>query len=334
MTIVNVPIIQLPYNDAPANSGPMSSIFFWDAGGGVTQDFSPMNTYATGVAFNYKDMGSPEVREVVYNLAERSGVDDQTRYSSQRLIDLRGVCFPRQGFPPGAAGGAPASPPGAGVPGYGNYQSRSISWERLAPFLNPDIRFTITYNFDTDVSARIASNCRLSSFTRTASSPVTFDFQLQFKADPIVLSSTVNSVDIGTGTVVSGRKYPRSYHLAYTTAGGLTDVLSQGKSKTWPIYRIYGPCTDPAIAIVDTKGTLLYGLSFSIQLTASQMLEVLTQPRTIMLGGPSGSNAYNALIPGSTWGMLAPGDNYIQYTVQASSGGSHCVVLWQDAYLY
>jgi hypothetical protein len=281
-------------------------------GPGVTLDL--MQIMQNGIAVSKKDLGSPAVREVTYDLASSDGTDDQTRFFGQRVVAITGKCF-----------NTPT-------------QSRSKAWDLLMPYLDPQARVKLQYRFDSDVAApREIRNMRVSQYTKGASSPTAFDFQIQWKADPISFESAQKTLSlIPTGVAGVGRTYPLTFPRVYSSATGASPGIatSYGTYKTWPIYRIYGPCTNPTIQSSPANCLASGQIVMAITIPTGSYVEIDTLARTVMLGGPSGSSRYSTVdFSQTTWSPLQPGQNTITYTAGAASPPCSLTVLWNDAFL-
>lgn len=293
----------------------------------MTRMFTIANSAATldlnnwsvnGLAVATKDLGAPAVREDTQDIPTQDGTQDTTRYFSQRVVAITGKAF--------------------NLPG----QSRSKAWILMQPFLDPKQRSTLTFQMDDDMDPHQLTNLRISQWSKMASSPTGFAFQVQWKADPVALDATVNQVDVGfgyAGTV--GRTYSRIYPLHYVSGGGgpgIADIVSNGTYTTWPIYQVFGPCTNPTVYTVDFDGNILSQISLILTVPAGQYVEINTQNRTvIMYDGvtPGGSTRYSTInFMQLTWAPLSPGPNRVRFT---ATGGTtppaNCNIIWQDAFL-
>lgn len=270
-----------------------------------------------GIAISLLDIGAPDIREVVYSRSTVDGVDDQTQFFGQRLITMTGKCF--------------------NLPGW----SRSKAWDLLQPFLDPAARATLVYSYEPDAmpESRVINNLRVSTYSKQASSPMAFAFQIQWKGDPIAYEQTQESADIGnaaSGTL--GRTYPRTFSLVYPTAPGGSGVLTvatDGTYKTWPIYRIYGPCTNPTVAMINSPGGNVLGqVRLLAGIPGGAYVEINSQMRTVMYNGPSGVNWYRYIdFANTSWIPMLPGTNTFRFTATSATGAAHCTILWNDAFL-
>jgi hypothetical protein len=286
------------------------------AGNVTTLDLD--NWQNNGIAIISKDLGSPTVRETVQDMPIMDGSDDQTRYLGQRVVALTGKTF--------------------NIPG----QSGSAAFNMLAPFLDPKSRSTLTYQLDDDVSPRMLTGMRSSNWAKIRTSPIAFSFSLQWKADPAALDVNQQAITIGSPGPGSsqGRTYPRTYNLVYPTttgASGIGHPVSNGTYTTWPTYRIYGPCTNPIVSMLNSSGVSIGYIRALMGVPAGQYLEINTAKRTVMLftGASPGANRYNTLeFSTLVWRPLSPGSNTIFFNASSFTPPSNCVVLWNDAFLF
>jgi hypothetical protein len=273
------------------------------------------NWQNNGIAISQKDLGAPEVREIVYNHASSDGVDDVTQFYAQRVVSITGKAF-----------NLPNS-------------SYALNWHLLQPFLDPQQRYKLIYAITDDMAQHELRNLRISQWQRMASSPTALAFQIQWKADPMAYDSQQQSVTVASlFTPATGRKYNRTYNLRYppaVTEPGRTVATSIGSYKTWPIIRFFGPCTNPAVELrYQSAGGVVGEVRMLITLLSTDMLEIDTQARTVMLGGVSGSTRYSSLdFINTTWAPMQPGPNYFRFTADAAAPPASCVILWNDAYL-
>jgi hypothetical protein len=291
-------------------AGMVATQLFQISSGTITLDMSPDKTWTNGIAIATKDLGGPAVREVTYDHSQMNGADDLTKFFGQRVVNITGTCF-----------------------GIGS-QSRSVAWERLAPFLDPGIRSTLNYALDLDVGARKLTNLRLAAVERTANSPTTFGFQVQWAADPISQALSESVADIASSSGAGGRTYPRVYGLMYPSGSGTVNVWSSGLIPAWPIYTIYGPCTNPVIALTDSTGAFVLGqIALSMGLAGGHYVTINARSRTITIDGTT--DGYHTIdLSRSSWVPIKPGNNWLRYTGASVSAGSHCQVVWNDSFLY
>lgn len=106
-------------------------------------------------------------------------------------------------------------------------------------------------------------------------------------------------------------------------------VLNAGRTKTWPVFDIYGPCDNPAMI----NGATGLGLYFAYELADGEFLRVDTHPRrrTILLNGQL--NRYSALDwSRSVWWPLGRGYTDVRFGYTAFNPGARALVTYRDAW--
>jgi Siphovirus-type tail component, C-terminal domain len=264
---------------------------------------------SSGLFFTSKEVGAPTVRENTEDFPSQDGYMDRTQFFGSRVIDLQGVAFP----------------------------PRSESFDKFSPFLNPKARCELMYARDEDDDILLFTGLRVAQWERTADSPTTFGFQIQWKADPVALSYEEYSDQIAVYySPIVGRNYARNYPITYPAGGspGIGTIHSDGTYETWPIYRMFGPVTNPGIDLIGpVSGVVIGRIVFTgITVIEGDYLEINTKLRTVMLNGIS--SRYNFVDFGNTiWTPLQPGDNQILYYGDDSAAPAFVEIVWQDAFL-
>lgn len=152
-----------------------------------------------------------------------------------------------------------------------------------------------------------------------------------YAEDPRIYTDVLNTTTINLGaTILTGRSYNKSYNFGYgglsTTADGVY-VTTNGNRLTPPVFRIYGPCTNPVIL----NDTLSLEMDFNIVLASTDYLEIIPQYKTVRLN--STTNRRNTLVA-PNWFYLDPmqGPNFIRYRAQSSDPTSYLQIQWRDAW--
>jgi hypothetical protein len=270
-----------------------------------------------GLAISQKDLGAPGVRESVQDIPTRDGTEDTTQFFSQRVVAITGKAF--------------------NMP----TQSRSKAWDLMQPFLDPKQRSTLTYQMDDDMSPRVLTGLRVAQWSKMASSPTGFAFQVQWKADPAALDPNVQFVTTDFAFIGSiGRTYPRTYNLVYPVGSGgsgIVSAVSSGSYTTWPIYTIAGPCTNPVISLLDDMGNRIGQVGLLMTIPVSQNVVIDSLNRTVVLYDGStagGSSRYSVIdFANLDWEPMEPGANTFLFTASAASAPATCQISWQDAFL-
>jgi hypothetical protein len=263
------------------------------------------------------DLGYPAVREVVIDNSDRSGATDLTKLLGPRPVTITGALVP--------------SPVG----------SRQQAWHKLAPFLDPSARVTMTYRVDGDTVVKTMT-LRVAQATALFDNPTTSPAQLGFKAaDPLAYDARVQTaVAFGGASNVGGRAYNLVYNRVYPAGGGATSVFTynNGDFPVYPLLRLYGPATNivvnwgPASA---TGGPITFVPSYSV--AAGHYLAIDCKARTIQVDGDPSQNAYGQVQSMLTWPYIpagAPNNTAVwSFTATGTSNQSQLVIQWQDGYL-
>lgn len=158
----------------------------------------------------------------------------------------------------------------------------------------------------------------------------TLTYQAQFfSEDPRAYSQTLTTI---TGTALSasggGMVFNKVFPFTFSSSGGGTVAFTNaGNRPTPPIFRIYGMCVNPVIAIVG--GSLK--LSFLGTIASGDYLEIDVSKRTIKLNGAS--NRYNFLdSANSSWFELPKGTSNLQLIAGTFDGTARLDVLGRSAF--
>ena len=246
------------------------------------------------------DFGFAEPREVLNPRAGADGELDETRFHSGRVVSLTlSVTDPAK-------------------------------LDELMAYTSPGLRPTLRYRIRG--RGRRMIRLRASDLSR----PVEFgvaEVDVQWRAP----DGVAESVDLETQLVnPAGDEDGRSYDLSFdrswpeSQGPGRVEIVNEGSATAYPVFRIYGPLTDPLIEN-ETSGRQL---SFDIEVSQGDYLEVDTAARTIRLNGLEVNNRYDTLdFPTSQWFGLRPGTNLIRFAPETSSAPAVCEVRWRGAWL-
>ncbi|WP_093803898.1 phage distal tail protein [Streptomyces sp. Wb2n-11] len=108
-------------------------------------------------------------------------------------------------------------------------------------------------------------------------------------------------------------------------------VETHGDVATWPVLRITGPCSAPAITHVSTGRTLALP---TLVLGVGQWVELDTRPGRRRVVWNNGGNAESYLTPSSRLDLfsLPPGTSELRWTAVDPTNTSRLRVTWRDAY--
>lgn len=137
-----------------------------------------------------------------------------------------------------------------------------------------------------------------------------------------------------------GRTYPKTYPFSYPklSSAGAMGVANSGNLPAAPVYRIYGPCTNPGIVNPDTGDVTQFGgtaLTGTLALNSSQYIEVDVRNATAVFNGDPNQPAYQYLDltqqGGFAW--LAPGANRLRLVTTSYDDGCHVDVMYRSAWI-
>jgi hypothetical protein len=171
---------------------------------------------------------------------------------------------------------------------------------------------------------------RLSAETKIAdTTPYTFNWSLQLTApDPIRYSTDQHTASCGLPQPGLGIQFPiQQWPLDFGQPSGGSLVLGNaGTVTTWPVWTITGPCNQPVIRSATTGQALGFGLT----LAGGDVLVVDVSARTVRLNGAS---RRSALLPGSTWFGVPPGNTGILFDAQRTDTTAVLAAAWRDAWI-
>jgi hypothetical protein len=171
---------------------------------------------------------------------------------------------------------------------------------------------------------------RLSAETKIAdTTPYTFTWSVQLTApDPIRYGVDQHTANCGLPQPGLGIQFPiQQWPLDFGRPSGGSLVLGNaGTVTTWPVWTITGPCAQPLIRSATTGRSLGFGLS----LTGGDVLVVDVAARTIRLNGAS---RRAALLPGSTWFGVPPGNTAVEFDAQRTDTPAVLAAAWRDAWI-
>jgi Phage tail protein len=278
-----------------------------------------------GFAVSQVDLGYPTVREDVTPISNRHGQWDNTAWFGPRVISVSGSIMP-----------AP-------------FGSRSKVLDRLAPFLDPSARPTLTYQIDPDVAPRMIG-LRAAALSAPATHPSISSFQASWVAsDPRAYTTDVDSVTLLPSGVAFGRRYVTPQTGTVTNTSGWTHprvypdmrgstqvaAVNDGTLPALPTVTVWGPCTNPKVWN-DTAGAVLaIGTTAApYALVAGSQVTFDVAGRQVYAAGDPEAGRYQYVdFTISTWWSLAPGPNNLRYSADTATSASTAVVAWSDAYL-
>jgi hypothetical protein len=182
---------------------------------------------------------------------------------------------------------------------------------------------------------------RLSGQTKISDqTPYTFTWSVQLTApDPLRYGTDTATASCGLPQPAAGLTFPiqapggtgpsSTWPLDFgQPAGGSLALANAGTAISWPVWTVTGPCDNPAIRNASTGEWLAFGLSLSV----GDTLWVDTAARTVRLGAPDGPSRRAALVTGSTWFGLPPGETTVTFDAQRTDSSAVLAVTWRDAW--
>lgn len=255
------------------------------------------------------DMGDPEVRAQVQNAPDSDGTLDYTSFVGARTLTI-----------------------GLELVEYSQTMWQMIT--RLKGFSRPRVPLTILMKM-MDNAPWIKADVRRGPWTNPLNDLWVQNPVMQWVIPKGVFEAVEPTITIlnpsGTGTEL-GRSYDRVGDRVYPASPvlGSAVVSNQGNVEAYPLLRIYGPCTSPAIWN-DTQGKVL--VFSGITIATGSFLEVETRYHTIRLNGDVNADRYNFLdFTTSRWWTLNPHDNVLRFVPASAGVGSIVEVTHYNAY--
>jgi len=150
-------------------------------------------------------------------------------------------------------------------------------------------------------------------------------FQLELTATQWYLESDqLSSASVGLPQP-GGASFPWSFSLSFSGGGGGTiTVTNSGTATAYPTITIAGPVIAPVIS----NSTTGQKIALNLTLVTGDTIVINTKERTITQGGTT--NKIGALMTGSSFWGLAPGDNVITYSANQYDTSTSALV-WRSA---
>lgn len=274
---------------------------------------------AHGYVITDLDLGWANPREVSETRINASGEDDSTAFFGSRAVTFTAACF--------------ATDDGL--------LSRREVLANLRAYASPGRRPELVFVDDDEVEQRVVLVGKGGSwpFTR-APEGVAVKLQAQWKApDGVIESAALRTVTVGPVPPSDpGRVYPKTYSFTYPKTSGLgaQGVFNAGREAAAPIYRAWGPCTNPSIVNPDTGDVVTFGGTGvgDLVLTSSQYAELDVKNATARLNGRASDNLLRYLAnPAVSFAYLGPGANRLRYVPKVYGDGAHLDVLYRDTWI-
>ncbi len=159
--------------------------------------------------------------------------------------------------------------------------------------------------------------------------------------DPRVYIAPAGPVTISAPAPSGALAFPVTFPLTFQGAGSGNSavVTNSGNCEMRPMVRVYGPCTDPALANASIAGTPKVTITSGVSgftVNAGDWLELDFDLQTVTYNTPSGPGSPRPawVTTDSTWWNLPPGANTIQFTTSDSSAVAGYADVWSASALY
>jgi len=279
-----------------------------DGSGNVAQSLDLMDA-----AGNYRvsslELAWPAVREVKASLPTRDGEWDTTSLFGERVVTILGSIL------------------SSGV-------SRQSALNALASWAMPGLRPRLVYAVDGQ-NAPTYLGLRGSSLSAPFTDAAISAFTVSWVApDPIAYALQPSRLVIQPGLRASGRIYPLRYPRTFGLAGpgSYGAAVNAGSYQTWPVFTVFGPCTDPVIDYVAPSDGYVGFKGLTV--AAGDHLVIDTRAATVYYNGSPGASRFSFLdFLNTVWRPFQPGSTGLIFAPASSSGACLLQVDWSSAYL-
>jgi hypothetical protein len=268
--------------------------------------------WTRGWAVTQLDLGDAATRAVTQDAPDADGTIDTTAYVGARTVALNvRLLTGRSGL------------------------SKEAMRRRLRAFTHPRLRPILYLRLDGMDEQRVV--LRRSSWANLVQAAAAPTVTLQFVAPYGVIESSIehvaNANASATGSAEGGFTFDLTFDLTFAGGGviGETTVTNVGNADSWPLLRIYGPCTNPTVRNQTTGQELSF---LGLTINAGEFLEINTRARTVLYLGSTSQPRYQYLdFSTSEWWSLHPGVNVIRFTPDTYSVPATLEIDWRDAWL-
>ena len=277
---------------------------------------------AAGYACTELNLGSPEIRAVVANRPDTDGTDDRTALMGSRAVSANISTV---------AGGTMKPDEVATL---------------FAPFMVPSARPELHYVLDRAGAPERKTTVRAADYGWPVTGSRTRDIHLAWVApDPIMRDPTSRTASSRSGSSTTpGRSYNLTFPRIYPVGGGAAttgEITSAGDVSVRPLFRIFGPITDPRLEleVMDpTTRLATYVLSFvaGYRLDAGHWVDVDSDRKTVFYDSDPLQSAMAEIDwQTSTWPTIPPlpAITYFNLYGDSTSAVSQAEAIWTDGYL-
>lgn len=267
---------------------------------------------AQGIVMVALDLGDAEVRAVSESAPDADGTIDTTAFTGARSVAIH-VRFDGT-----------------------TWATRQL----LRAYTAPKLRPTLIFQLAADAPIQQVT-LRRGSFSDVIDEDFVqngvLDVTVQWVAPLGVLESndlhTFTIWSGGDGTPAPGRTYPLVFARSYPAAlvQGTGPVINGGSADAYPLVKLYGPATNPAI----DNSTQGRSITFTgLTIAVGEYLEIDLRNHTVRMNGDPLDSRYSSLdFATSAWWTLSPGLNMIRFHPTTSTAAVTAAVgTYRDAY--
>jgi hypothetical protein len=268
------------------------------------------------------DLGYPDVREVVNNRPDQHGTDDRTALMGAREISA-------------------SIETGAG----GAFTPDEIA-ALFAPFMVPSARPRLHYVLDRPGAPERVVVVRPAGYAWPVSGKRSWELNLQWVApDPTIWSAETKTAIAWAGaSTVEGRTYDLVFPRIYPAGSAVATPAfpdNAGDLPAYPILRIYGPVTAPAVNVesyLEGVQTAAAALIFQpgALIDPGAYVEVNTRDHTATLNGDPAVSVVGWIDWTATrWPVFAPLPQTNRLAISGSSTShiSQVMAIWREGFL-
>lgn len=147
-----------------------------------------------------------------------------------------------------------------------------------------------------------------------------------FFEDSTVSTASLSPIGSGEGGVSSPLASP--FFFTPGVVPGYALVTVGGTAPVAPIIDLYGPCTGPAIELVDTGQQIIFP---GLTIQAGQFVSVDMRNRTAYLNNQTSSSVYSQIdSTQSSWWTMSPGSRQIMYSPSVAGNGCQAILTWRN----
>jgi len=287
----------------------------------------PLEDDLAGYATTELDLGFPEVRDVVTNRPSENGVVDRTMYAGSRPITANITTL---------AGGTMLPD-----------EIATLFSRFMVPAARPELHFVL----DRPGTPERKTTVRASGYGWPVTGKTRREIHLSWVAsdpffrDPVAKTAT----SLSGSSTIPGRTYPLDYATytarIYPVGGGSPStgtIATPGDVAVKPLFRIFGPITDPLVDIQLHDPVTVVVASFRIafrtgfRIDPNHWVDVDSDAKTAFADSDPGQSVMAQIDwQTSAWPIIPPDPAvaYMNLTGDSTSGVTQVQATWEDGYL-